>query len=242
MQIPIGNFYVILHTSSKIGSKTMIEKYFLIGARLTWTHPRDFIGPMDGSIVNSPPGYESEMKYNGMDGDLYNVAQPTPLAVGLTKDMNIPYKWLTYAPGRTSKRMLAAGDVLTGRMSGCYIVTWTENGQRWVGHVGTVDNQPAANRQVKANFAAAMRNFQNVSGFSPLAAWSPNEIGPKLSTFKRSVGPSIMALVTTSGAFYSLLMFSVNNDWCVGGMKLIPPMNGDALRREFAPVLMGGRR
>ena len=68
----------------------MIEKYFMLGVRLKWACPAsDSSGIKDGSIVDNPLR-PSNMTYDGMDGQLYNLAGPHVSTVGLTMRMNIP--------------------------------------------------------------------------------------------------------------------------------------------------------
>jgi hypothetical protein len=133
--------------------------------------------------------------------------------------------------------MLAGGDVLTGFMSGCLVAAWTENGVRYVGHVGTVEANEQANQLVKQTFAAFMP--QDTTGFFPLAAWDVgSEIVPRASKFKTGVTPKVLGLVNTNGDFYSILLFmlGLNNDWCVGGIKKIPALHYDAVRQGLGPM------
>jgi hypothetical protein len=224
----------------------MIERYFITGLRLKWAFPgADAGSPKDGTIVNNPNRLAGPMVYDGMDGELFDTMAPHVSTLGLTKGQSIPYSWLTYVLGRTSKKMLAGGDVLTGFMSGCLIATWMEGGFRYVGHVGTVEDNAPANLRVKQAFAAAMP--RDTLGFYPLAAWDVNtEIVPKATKFKGGVTPKVLALVTTGGDFYSILLFmlGLTNDWCVGGIKRVPALNHAALRQQLdprAPVLAGHR-
>ena len=126
----------------------MIEKYFLKGVRLNWVGSYDAPGAsMDGTIVANPVAPNRPIVYDGLDGELMNTRQNVS-SLGFRMGMSVPYNWLSYSVGRTTKRMLAAGDVLTGYMSGCPIATWTENGLRYAGHVGTYDANPAVNPNV----------------------------------------------------------------------------------------------
>jgi hypothetical protein len=177
------------------------------------------------------------MIYDGLDGGLKDTRNPHTSTVGLTMRMSIPYNWLVYKLGHTTKRLLIAGDVLTGPMSGCPIVEWTQQGQRWVGHVGTVEDNPGTNKRVKENFGIAMPT--QARGFYPAAAWTPNDIAAQQIQLDAKSQPRarIMALVTSSCEFFSILMFeflaSTRNEWCVGGIKRIPPMNAVQLRTSL---------
>lgn len=209
----------------------MIERYFLKGVRLRWTFPGDHsTGSKDGSITPNPSRPAGPMIYDGLDGDLVDYSLPNVSTLGLRKGMVIPYNWLVYSIGHTSKLMLAAGDILTGYMSGCLITQWLENGYRYVGHIGTVDSSVEISSRVKKAFSAFMP--PDTTGFNPAAAWDPNEILPMQRKFKTAAETKVLALVTTSGQFYSLLMFKLGgapDQWCVGGLRRVPPMNRDAL-------------
>lgn len=211
----------------------MIEKYFIKGARLKWICPKEeTTKPKDGGIMANPLRAANAMVYDGMDGELINLTHAS--TAGLKMKMNIGYKWLCYAPGRTTKLNIAS-DVLTGFMSGCYITTWSEQGKSWVAHVGTIDNNPAVSKKVKSTFADSMP--QNTQGFEPASVWSHDEIFTILKNFKQVPSTKIMALVTSSKQFYSILMLSVtgsqNKEWVVGGIKKVPPKNYTVLKQAL---------
>lgn len=222
----------------------MIERYFITGLRLKWAFPGADSGvPKDGTVVANPNRAAGPMVADGMDGEFFDVMAPHVSTLGLRKGQAIPYSWLTYVLGRTSKKMLAGGDVLTGFMSGCLIAAWTENGARYVGHVGTVEDNEQANQKVKQTFAAYMP--RDTTGFFPLAAWDPgSEIVPKARKFKAGATPKVLALVTTGGEFYSILLFmlGLSNDWCVGGIKKVPPLSYTALKQKLGAPVFGSHR
>jgi len=213
----------------------MIEKYFIPGVRLKWVKPRDFTGgAMDGSLVDCPAGQETPMIYDGMDGELQGFSPVNVTALGFRMNMPISYSWLSYAPGRTARRMRVAGDMLTGYMSGCLITDWSENGMRYVGHIGTIDGNAVVNARVKSAFAGAMPS--QTRGFNPAGAWTRGEITPLMLKFKGGAQERIFALVTSSGDYYAILMFLLvgkPNEWCVGGIKKVPPMNRAALHAHL---------
>jgi hypothetical protein len=227
----MGEYHRMAVLAHKRGAERMIENYFsLTGVRLKWTFPGDdSSGTKDGSIIANPDRGVGPMIYDGMDGELTSPSSTHASRFGLTMGMPIPYRWLFYSVGHTTKRMLAAGDVLTGYMSGCLITLWTDE-VRYVGHVGTADYSAEISKKVKGRFAAAMP--ANTTGFDPAGAWGPAEIRPKQQKFKLFAEPKILALVTTSQRFYSVLLFKLSgapNTWCVGGIREVPPMNRDAL-------------
>lgn len=216
----------------------MIEKYFKAGIRFTWTKPQDVpvAVPQVGEFVDSARA-ATPMIYMGLepgkDGKLidpylrlYDVN-----TLGLRMRMPIQYAWLDYAHARTSRLPIGPYDVLTGFMSGCIIVHYSERGVRYAGHVGTIsDDVNGYNRILKRKFAFAMA--KDTKGFNPAAAWDPSDqfrlsglLVPQAQQTK------IVALVTTTGDFYSILMMnSSGNDWVSGGIKKVPPMNHDQLK------------
>jgi hypothetical protein len=171
------------------------------------------------------------MLYDGLDGQLIDphLMQTHVSTLGLTMRMSIQYAWLDYAPGRTAKLPMGPYDVLTGYMSGCIIAQWSDRGVNYAGHVGTIDSRPDVNRPLKRTFAFAMA--KDAKAFNPLGAWQPQEIGALVSKIQPGPDPRIFGLVTTRREFYSVLMLSMpGNEWCVGGIKSVPPMHHDTLK------------
>lgn len=210
----------------------MIEKHFRQGIRVRWNCPKAVTtGARDGSIINDPVQVNAPMTYDGIDPAL-GVGLPHASTMGLTMGMRFNFAWLSYVHGHTSRRLLSAGDVLTGPMSGCLIAEWTDRGMRWVGHVGTVVEGGPVNKKVKQQIGIALPT--QARGFYPDKAWGPSDIPPllqKAQTVSKFARPDILALVTASGTFYSILMFHLGGDeWCVGGCKSVPPTNAGALR------------
>jgi len=217
----------------------MIERYFQTGVRLKWMPPRQVPGPTDGAVIDSPQQILNPIIYDGMDGELIGPVHSQ--ALGLAMRAQIGYNWLVYAPGRTTKRPLV-GDVLTGPMSGCPIATWTEGGRNYVGHIGTIDNQPAINKVVKRGFAAEAASFSQLAAFSPAKAWQDAEITRMRQRFRIMPGGfTVYGLITGPGVFYSVLIFDFSSgignsvggrgfQRCVGGIRPVRAMTGVATR------------
>jgi hypothetical protein len=209
----------------------MIEKYFKLGIRFAWVKPTDVGVAFDGTIVDSVRP-TSPMTYIGLGGDAIDpsLMMTHVSAFGLTMNMPIQHTWLDFSLGRTARVPMGPYDVLTGFMSGCIIARWQDRGVNYVGHIGTVDNNPDANRKVKRTFAFAMP--KGTTGFSPANAWDFNDISSILQKFKGNrPTTNIMALVTTQGHFYSVLMLNTApNQWYCGGAKLCPPIPHDTLK------------
>lgn len=240
----------------------MISKYFVKGTTFNWTPPTQVIPPsaqQDGTIFASnilaPPamtyaGIDATLPYGEGTGPIRAIwaKTHTPASRGLVNGMNVPYTWLNYVHGRTAFIQAAGGDILTGFMSGCWIVVWTQGGARHVGHVGTVDSAKKTeppNTTVKqafsAQFTGAMPTGSNLKGFNPAAPWSLNEITNVCREMDRqnygkfTIKSKIVALVTRNDHFYSMLMIErPGNVWVCGGQKRISPSGQSAVLAALA--------
>jgi len=215
----------------------MIEQRFIAGIRFLWTKPNDSMGPANGAIVAST-GVANNLTYDGLDGHKAAVSNAllTGAPIGMAMGTNVPHAWLDYAPGRTSRLQIGVNDILTGYMSGCLIIRGTHSGAMSAFHVGTIVGNAAVNKKVKDSFARDLP--ADATGFNPAGAWNPGEIANKQIALGGGTvaTPNILALVTTTGAFYSVLMFNVLDGgswtnpagiryWCVGGIKQVPAIN-----------------
>jgi hypothetical protein len=213
----------------------MIQKYLEAGVRLKWNAPAATQQALDGAIVDNR-GVTSTMTYDGLDGELINSSfmLTNVGTLGFTMGMSIQHIWLDYNQGRTS-RCAGGRDVLTGFMSGCIIARWTQGGATYVGHVGTLVGNARVNTLVKNTFLATVGN--NVTGFNPAAAWNQGECDAIANKFKRKPTGKVMALVSSTGKFFSILMLQLDwtkpDEWCVGGIKRVPAMNKAALTIEM---------
>jgi hypothetical protein len=177
------------------------------------------------------------MVYTGIDGRIKKTTAQmlADSRVGLRVGARIPYTWLAYAPGRTT-RLSANGDVLTGPMSGCIIPVWSEKGRRYVGHVGTAEVKKQ-NDRVKAIFATQM--LQNTIGFNPgSGVWDATQIGGIVAKFKGWSKWIQVALVTDINQCFSILMVQVKQPdlWCCGGIRPVTEMDYEDLRKKFLPT------
>ena len=80
------------------------------------------------------------------------------------------FRWLHWQPGKVTYLPLAGSDILTGPMSGCWIVIFNMAGVPYVAHIGTYDPGSPATLQVKAAWAAAF----TAGVVQPIAAFQPN--------------------------------------------------------------------
>ncbi len=203
----------------------MIENYLKQGIRVKWTKPRDGAPSTTNDVVpSSQPA--NAMTYDGLDGELVNpqFMVTNVSTLGLQMRQPIQHDWLDYVPGGTAFKQLGGTDILTGWMSGCLIPKWpSPTGGTLVGHIGTVDNNPTLNAKVKAKFRP--RLVPQMTAFQPLADWPNSDLVPLMSKFKSPPENHVLGLVTSTGQFYSVLIFGIRaqtgatTEWCIGGIK-----------------------
>ncbi len=114
------------------------------------------------------------------------------------------FHWLKWIPPYISQIPLGTIDVLTGPMSGCWVITYKWPGAAgdpvYVGHLGTCgtkdwdDSMKAGWNQFAANNPDAL-----ISGFQPNRAFPNVDEGMKKGEFT-----SIFALVTTDRKYYAV--------------------------------------
>jgi hypothetical protein len=117
------------------------------------------------------------------------------------------FNWLPWVPGRISEVALVGSDVLTGPMSGCWLVTYQKaNGVPHAGHLGTdvasQTNTDAVNTTWN-NFAVANPGSV-IGGFNPPRHWN----GPYPAARPGdSARPELFGLFTTNNQFYAMLVY-----------------------------------
>ena len=161
--------------------------------------------------------------------DLRIFTAPHVATLGLTKGVHIPHDWLVYAPGFTTK-MTITNDTLTGFMSGCPILYYRDNGVPTVAHVGTSNEYPQLNPAVKSTIKAAIP--PGATGFNPAGEWSKDAQFEAATTVKPPGTPRVVALVTTTGAFYSILLVQKSKpltEFIVAGIKQVRAKTGGEL-------------
>lgn len=122
------------------------------------------------------------------------------------------FRWMPWVKGKVACVPLAGSDILTGTMTGCWLVIFTRNGVRYAGHIGTFND---ANTPESIQAKAAWRGAVNAGLITPVAAVNP--VGPTLPPFsamnlKNGVA-SIYGGLTPSGTIYTIV-FSLTG---VGG-------------------------
>lgn len=178
-------------------------------------------------------------------------AAPQQISRNLVANWHL--KYLLYNGGRITETVLDR-DILTGEMSGCYIVTYRRAGAVRVGHIGTTqrdkpgeDSEPT--RKVKENWRRQIDNGQItvIGGFDPSGAMRPFQDQGLALRNEEYAAPHTFASVSADGKFAALLMFKVQelywsgtpNDrvrvgWRVAKMLPVPSMPADEVAGLFA--------
>lgn len=134
------------------------------------------------------------------------------------KKVHRNFRWLHWQPGKVTYLPLAGADILTGKMSGCWVVIFTMDDTKYVAHIGTHGSPiTPPTLQVKAAWAAAVL----AGTVTPIAAYRPNH---------HLVDHPILAsesygLVTSSREFHALRLdrkspFDTLNQ--IGTMTAVP--------------------
>lgn len=136
---------------------------------------------------------------------IFTKTSSVQLAAGPKAHRN--FKWLPWVPGRISEVALVGTDVLTGPMSGCWLVTYRKAaGVPHAGHLGTDVADPVGTAAVNAtwnNFAIA--NPANViGGFNPLRHWNGAIPASKGGD---QPNPRIFGLFTTTNQYYVVVAY-----------------------------------
>jgi hypothetical protein len=213
-----------------VEEKAMLERYFKRGAIFRWQRPRNPMVPPDGSLVDkqtrSTPmtyiGTAADMGFSGHVDPTFDNAYRA--AQGMTPGLVIRYKWLDYQAGRTVRTPIRTRPILTGPMSGCPIVRWTDaaSGVTYVGHVGTIYGQPTVTQLVKQSIQPLLP--ATATGFSPANAWTQAAISANIVPGAPFASPEVCAFVTLNGDFYATVFYSVAGQsdakYCGGSIRV----------------------
>lgn len=116
------------------------------------------------------------------------------------------FRWLSYVKGKVTYLPYAGADILTGRMSGCWISVFKHGGVNYVAHIGTDDFPDTPNsKQAKKAWrdAEASKAITLVRAFNPVGTDLPNR-----ALDKRGKAKEFYAAVETSGAggFFTVVL------------------------------------
>jgi hypothetical protein len=118
------------------------------------------------------------------------------------------FQWLEYFPGAIAEVPLSGLDVLTGKMTGCWLVIYKKPPDKivTVAHIGTEDS-PTTEGTVAVkrtwNTFAGTYPIDVIAGFRPSNAWR-DSIPPMTSG---DIGAEIYGLVTADKRLYSIFTY-----------------------------------
>ncbi|MES2771720.1 MAG: hypothetical protein V4623_07030 [Pseudomonadota bacterium] len=118
------------------------------------------------------------------------------------------FRWLPWLPGAISETTLQEMDVLTGPMSGCWLVKYRNpNGVLCVGHLGTDIANPLSTQAVNNTWNNFARSNPSavVGGFNPLRHWEGEF--PVRRSNEPATHPKIFGLFTTSNTYYVVVAY-----------------------------------
>lgn len=125
------------------------------------------------------------------------------------------FKWLPYVPGKVTCIRDTGHDVLTGKMSGCWITRFNLNGIRYIGHIGTgstrvLDGTRQANDAWKN--AVSDGRVTQVSAFNPTRGMTSAQM-----FVDKALSKEFYAVVDAQGKFYTLVLgMTMNSTWASG--------------------------
>jgi hypothetical protein len=177
--------------------------------------------PARATLDGTPPMYKTG-DFVTVGGNAFTIDESTGV---FTKSSNISagsgakahrnFLWLPWLPGAVSEVRLGNTDVLTGPMSGCWLMIYRRNAAVHVGHIGTLNN-PADPKSVAVK--AAWNSFAKQQGTQILGGFNPSQ-----GLFVKAKGDDGCFLVCgliTAGAqpkLYTLWMYSQGKSPAFGG-------------------------
>jgi hypothetical protein len=161
------------------------------------------------------------------------------IAVGAGPKAHRNFAWLPWLPGGISETPLVGADVLTGPMSGCWLVTYTNGaGVAHAGHLGTDIADPVGTAAVNNawNGFATANAAQVIGGFNPLRHWAG--AFPATQASDATAPPKIFGLYTTAGDYYILVAYmqkSVGTKLRIAGLQQVPSVTIGRLQHVDLP-------
>ena len=173
----------------------MIESKLIVGRYLNFVMPKSTKAIL-GTFMTQPQQLKTIQESTGFFTKTSNVNAGT----GMKAHRN--FQWLNWVAGAINQVTFGNLDVLTGPMSGCWIMKYKIGGIEYVGHVGTFNSadSPESIAAKTAWNAFAVANPNDIlGGFKPKwnGAWPPCIKGDK------TTGQTTFALVS-GGDFYTV--------------------------------------
>jgi hypothetical protein len=182
----------------------MIEQKLIVG-RLINLPPRAVLRPnyLKGDFVSLQPLRLTVQQSTGL------IEKTSRIIEGTGRREHRNFQWLEYFPGAITEIPLGKLDVLTGKMSGCWIVIYKKppDGVLTVAHIGTEDSPQADGTVAVKNawntFAGSHSPGTIIAGFRPSDAWD----FPFPTRTSEDSGGEIYGLVTANRELYSVFAY-----------------------------------
>jgi hypothetical protein len=157
-------------------------------------------------MTSVPLRLEQSTKDPGLGGHPYSAVHQ-----GVHDKIHRNFQYLRYIVYRTTFMNISGIDVMTGFMQGCRVVVFSDNGRKYVAHIGTgQDVQMNTATKNAWNAFARMPGVQILAGFNPWAQWSNNM--PQAQPGDHFTGVKCVALVTSTLELYSVALFKHENN------------------------------
>lgn len=207
----------------------MLERKLIVDRFINLTLPAVAVKPYaDGEFVMVP----LQQHYLTESTGIFTKTSGVQVGTGPKEHRN--FIWLPWLSGGISVVALSIGDVLTGPMSGCWLVTYRKaNGVPHVAHIGTDIASAAKTKAVKDAWNAFANANQGdlIGGFNPLRQWQG-----ALPAQRGGEGAARMfGLVTTDGRYFAVMTYqqaapAPNSLLRIAGIQQIPPTGPAQLR------------
>lgn len=221
--------------------KLIVGRYIELDLPVLNTKPPAAVAkPPDGSFIDSthlPVTLQQSEKKTTKVGSKAQFSAFQMGGVNVKKEHR-NFHWLKWVPPYIAHMPLGGVDVLTGPMSGCWIITykWPAAADAiYVGHLGTMgvtqrdDAMKAGWNQFAAASPAAL-----ISGFQPNRAFTNELEGQGKNDDEWTF---IFGLVTPQQKFYSIKLYRIGRlgrEFRVIAVKEVTPTSGIALQSIFA--------
>lgn len=176
----------------------MIESKLIVGRYLNFVIPGAPAGVLGNFMTQAP----MLMKIDESSGFRTKTSN---ISLGFGPKAHRNFQWLNWVSGSINQVDFGGIDVLTGPMSGCWIMNYKIGGIEYVGHVGTF-NDPHTPQTIAAK--AAWNAFAVANPLSVLGGFRPgwNGVFPPIAAGDQANGNKQFGLVTR-GEYYTVAVW-----------------------------------
>jgi hypothetical protein len=195
----------------------MIEQKLIVDRFIDLNIPATAMAYAPGAFVTVPV----QSCYIQESHGVFKKTSDVALAPGPKAHRN--FRWLPWLSGAISEVPTGGVDVVTGPMSGCWLVMYRRAGVTYVGHLGTDVARPVETGLVKAswNGFALAHPGDVLCGFNPFGSWAGAYPAQKTGDGP----PRFFGLLTATQQLYSVFTYQQNNPTTkirIAGIQLVP--------------------